>query len=130
MEIERMIQDVEKFNIAFGLPVRNKPTIPRNDEITLMDDLMKEEVGETYEALMETEDLVEVADGLGDQLYILLGNIIRCGMQDKIVEVFQEIQRSNMSKLGSDGKPVVRPDGKILKGLNYSKPDIAKILNK
>ena len=62
-------------------------------------------------------------------LYILCGTIITHGMQDVIDEVFEEIQRSNMTKLGSDGKPIYREDGKVLKGPNYFKPDIAKILN-
>jgi predicted HAD superfamily Cof-like phosphohydrolase len=73
--------------------------------------------------------MIEVADALGDMLYILCGTIITHGMQDVIDEVFEEIQRSNMSKLGSDGKPIYREDGKVLKGPNYFKPDIAKILN-
>ena len=73
--------------------------------------------------------MIEVADALGDMLYILCGTIITHGMQDVIDEVFEEIQCSNMSKLGSDGKPIYREDGKVLKGPNYFKPDIAKILN-
>jgi predicted HAD superfamily Cof-like phosphohydrolase len=74
--------------------------------------------------------LVEVADALGDMLYILCGTIIEHGMQHKIEEVFNEIQKSNMSKLGADGKPIFREDGKVLKGPNYFKPDINSILNK
>ena len=70
-----------------------------------------------------------MADSLGDMLYILCGTIITHGMQDVIDEVFEEIQRSNMSKLGNDGKPIYREDGKVLKGPNYFKPEIAKILN-
>ncbi|MEO2143800.1 MAG: hypothetical protein ABGW83_06755, partial [Flavobacteriaceae bacterium] len=66
---------------------------------------------------------------LGDMLYILYGTIIAHGMQDKIEEVFDEIQRSNMSKLGNDGKPIYREDGKVMKGPNYFKPDFSKILN-
>ena len=73
--------------------------------------------------------MIEVADALGDMLYILCGTIITHGMQDVIDEVFEEIQRSNMSKLGSNGKPIYRKDGKVLKGPNYFKPDISKILN-
>jgi predicted HAD superfamily Cof-like phosphohydrolase len=73
-------------------------------------------------------DLVGIADALGDQLYILVGTILKHGLQDKIVEVFEEIQRSNMSKLGEDGLPILREDGKILKGPQYSKPDIKSIL--
>ena len=69
------------------------------------------------------------ADALGDMLYILCGTIITHGMQHVIDQVFEEIQSSNMSKLGSDGKPIYREDGKVLKGPNYFRPDIAKILN-
>jgi predicted HAD superfamily Cof-like phosphohydrolase len=72
--------------------------------------------------------MVEVADALGDMLYILCGTILEHGMQDKIEEVFNEIQKSNMSKLGKDGKPIYREDGKVLKGPSYFKPDIKKIL--
>jgi predicted HAD superfamily Cof-like phosphohydrolase len=90
---------------------------------------MKEENEEYLEAA-ENNDLVEVADALGDMLYILCGTIIEHGMQDKITEVFEEIQRSNMSKLGSDGLPIFREDGKVLKGPDYFKPNIQNILNK
>lgn len=65
---------------------------------------------------------------LGDMMYILCGTILSHGMQHKIEEVFEEIQRSNMSKLGEDGKPIYREDGKVLKGPNYFKPNIAKII--
>jgi predicted HAD superfamily Cof-like phosphohydrolase len=73
-------------------------------------------------------DIVEVADALGDMLYILCGTILKHGMQHKIEEVFQEIQRSNMSKLDENGQPIYREDGKVLKGPNYFKPNINKIL--
>jgi len=90
---------------------------------------MKEENEEYLEAA-NNNDLTEVADALGDMLYILCGTIIEHGMQSKIEEVFEEIQRSNMSKLGEDGKPVFREDGKVLKGPNYFRPDIDKILGR
>ena len=70
------------------------------------------------------------SDALGDMLYILCGTIIEHGMQHKIEEVFEEIQRSNMSKLGEDGEPIYREDGKVLKGPNYFKPNIKEILDK
>ena len=89
---------------------------------------MKEE-NEEYKKACKDGDLVEIADALGDMMYILCGTILSHGLQNKIEEVFQEIQSSNMSKLGSDGKPIFRQDGKILKGPNYFKPDIASILN-
>ena len=71
-----------------------------------------------------------MADALADMLYILCGTILEHGMQYKIEEVFEEIQRSNMSKLGADGKPIYREDGKVLKGPNYFKPDIQTIIDK
>jgi predicted HAD superfamily Cof-like phosphohydrolase len=73
-------------------------------------------------------DIVEIADALGDQLYILCGTLLRHGLQLKIEEVFMEIQRSNMSKLDRNGKPIYREDGKVLKSELYFKPDIEKVL--
>ena len=90
---------------------------------------MKEENDEYLEAC-ENDDLVEIADALGDQLYILCGTILKHGLQHKIEEVFEEIQRSNMSKLDAAGNPIFREDGKILKGENYFKPQIKSILEK
>jgi len=90
---------------------------------------MKEENDEYFEAA-KNGDLVEVADALGDMLYILCGTILEHGLQYKIEEVFDEIQRSNMSKLAEDGSPIYREDGKVLKGPNYFKPKIAEILSK
>jgi predicted HAD superfamily Cof-like phosphohydrolase len=90
---------------------------------------MDEENKEYYEAA-ENNDLVEVADALGDMLYILCGTILEHGMQHIIEEVFEEIQRSNMSKLGADGQPIYREDGKVLKGPDYFKPNIKGILDK
>jgi predicted HAD superfamily Cof-like phosphohydrolase len=89
---------------------------------------MKEENDEYLEAAIKN-DIVEIADALGDQLYILCGTILKHGLQDKIEEVFNEIQRSNLSKLDENGQPILREDGKILKSNLYFKPDIAKILN-
>jgi predicted HAD superfamily Cof-like phosphohydrolase len=90
---------------------------------------MKEENDEYLEAC-ENDDLVEIADALGDQLYILCGTILKHGLQHKIEEVFEEIQKSNMSKLDAAGNPIFREDGKILKGENYFKPNIKTILEK
>ena len=126
--MKNKLSAVSAFHIAFGLGVNNTPTT-EIDEATmnLRFSLMDEENKEYLDA-MKNKDLIEVADALGDMLYILCGTIITHGMQDVIDEVFEEIQRSNMSKLGSDGKPIYREDGKVLKGPNYFKPDIAKIL--
>ena len=97
------------------------------NKLKLRFDLMAEENEEYLEAAKDN-DLVEVADALGDMLYILCGTILEHGMQYKIEEVFEEIQRSNMSKLGADGKPIYREDGKVMKGPNYFKPQIMEII--
>ena len=106
----------------------NEPKANIPDEIKeLRFKLMEEENLEYLKATKEN-DIVEIADALGDMLYILCGTIISHGLQNKIEEIFQEIQNSNMSKLGDNGKPIYRDDGKVLKGPNYFKPDIRKIL--
>jgi len=124
------IAAVQAFHTAYKLGYLESPKadlgMPKN---TLRFNLMKEENEEYLEAA-NANDMVEVADALGDMLYILCGTIIEHGMQHKIEEVFNEIQRSNMSKLGADGEPIYREDGKVLKGPNYFKPNIAEILEK
>ncbi len=121
---------VHEFHTAFGLGINDAPVANIGEDRNLLRfNLMKEENEEYFEAA-QNGDLVEVADALGDMLYILAGTIIEHGMQHKIVEVFDEIQRSNMSKLGEDGKPIYREDGKVLKGPNYFKPNIKEILDK
>ena len=124
------IKAVELFHETFEIGNRYEPTadIPK-EEYNLRYNLLKEENDEYLEAC-KNKDLMEIADALGDQLYILFGTILRHGLQYKIEEVFDEIQKSNMSKLDKDGKPIFREDGKILKGENYFKPDIKKVLNK
>ncbi|WP_299670242.1 nucleoside triphosphate pyrophosphohydrolase family protein [uncultured Polaribacter sp.] len=128
--MKNKIKSVTEFHTAFKLNMNQKPIANiGNDRKKLRFELMKEENEEYFEAA-QNNDLVEVADALGDMLYILCGTIIEHGMQDKIEEVFNEIQRSNMSKLSEDGKPIYREDGKVLKGPNYFKPNIAAILEK
>ena len=127
---KEIIQHVEKFHDSFGIENNYKPKseLSKND-YELRHRLMHEENEEYLEAA-QNNDLVEIADALGDQLYILCGTILKHGMQHKIQEVFEEIQRSNMSKLDADGKPIYREDGKVLKSELYFKPDIASILKK
>lgn len=125
--MKKQIKAVEEFHIAFGQENGNIPRLISNSEYDLRHSLMKEENDEYLEACY-SKDLVEIADALGDQLYILCGTILKHGMQHIIEDVFEEIQASNMSKLGADGKPIYREDGKILKGDNYFKPDISKFL--
>ena len=120
---------VKEFHKAFKLDYLNEPKGDIGpDKNLLRFNLMKEENEEYLEAA-NNNDIVEVADALGDMLYILCGTIIEHGMQHKIDEVFNEIQNSNMSKLGEDGNPIYRKDGKVLKGPNYFKPNIRQILN-
>ena len=126
--MKNKLSAVTAFHKAFRLGVNNTPTTEIDEStMNLRFSLMDEENKEYLDAI-KNNDIIEVADALGDMLYILCGTIITHGMQDVIDEVFEEIQRSNMSKLGSDGKPIYREDGKVLKGPNYFKPDIAKIL--
>ncbi len=130
MKLNEIIAAVETFHDSFGIQNHYEPTADLTaQEVQLRFDLMKEENEEYLEAA-KNGDIVEIADALGDQLYILCGTILRHGLQDKIVEVFQEIQRSNMSKLDADGKPIYREDGKVLKSDRYFRPDIASILLK
>lgn len=122
------IEAVKAFHTAFKIGHRETPKADLGtDKNTLRFNLMKEENEEYLEAA-SNNDLVEVADALGDMLYILCGTIIEHGLQHKIEAVFNEIQRSNMSKLGDDGQPIYREDGKVLKGPNYFKPNIEAIL--
>ena len=128
--ITNAIDAVKEFNEAFKIKYsKNQKADLDQSTIELRYRLMQEENDEYLEAARK-KDLVEIADALGDKLYILCGTILAHGLQDKIVEVFDEIQRSNMSKLSADGTPVIREDGKILKGPNYFKPNIKSILEK
>jgi predicted HAD superfamily Cof-like phosphohydrolase len=130
MTLQETIQAVETFHNAFNIQNNYEPTTAlTEDDIMLRYNLMKEENEEYLEAA-RNGDLVEIADALGDQLYILCGTILRHGLQHKIAEVFQEIQRSNMSKLDENGNPIYREDGKVLKSSLYFKPDIGAILEK
>ena len=124
------IDQVKEFSEAFNIKY-SKEINPNLDQSTidLRFRLMEEENLEYLEAT-KNNNIVEIADALGDILYILCGTILAHGLQHKIVEVFNEIQRSNMSKLDINGKPVIREDGKILKGPNYFKPNIKGILDK
>ena len=128
--MKKIIKHVEDFHDAFGIANNYSPTtILSEEEIMLRYNLMKEENEEYLEAA-KNKDIVEIADALGDQLYILCGTILKHGLQDKIEEVFEEIQRSNMSKLDENGKPIFREDGKILKSDRFFKPDIKNVIDK
>lgn len=130
MKLKETIEAVEKFHNAFGIKNNYEPTIDLSaSEVELRFNLMKEENEEYFEAA-RNGDIVEIADALGDQLYILCGTILKHGLQHKIEEVFEEIQRSNMSKLDANGQPIYREDGKVMKSELYFRPDIKSILEK
>ena len=128
--ITNPIEQVKEFADTFNIEYSDDMNVNIDEStIDLRFRLMQEENLEYLESA-KNKDIVEVADALGDILYILCGTILTHGLQHKIVEVFNEIQRSNMSKLDINGKPVFREDGKILKGPNYFKPNIKEILEK
>ena len=128
MEFKEIIEHVATFHTSFGIENNQTPTLLDEAGSRLRFELMKEENEEYLEATKHG-DMVEIADALGDQLYILCGTLLRHGLQHKIEEVFLEIQRSNMSKLDADGNPIYREDGKVLKSELYFKPDIRSVLN-
>jgi predicted HAD superfamily Cof-like phosphohydrolase len=126
--MQKQINVVKDFHTTFKIDYKNQPVANLGDsKHQLRYDLMKEENEEYLEAT-QNGDLLEIADALGDMLYILCGTIIEHGLQDKIEAVFDEIQRSNMSKLDQNSQPIYREDGKVMKGINYAKPDFSKIL--
>ena len=126
--MKKQLNAVKQFHTSFGLGVSETPKNCLGESVNVLRyNLMKEENEEYLEAV-QNKDIVEIADALGDMLYILCGTIIEHGLQYKIEEVFDEIQRSNMSKLGNNGLPIYREDGKVMKGPNYFKPDFTEIL--
>ena len=126
--MQKQLNAVKEFHTAFTIGHSETPRADLGTSKNLLRyNLMKEENEEYLEAV-QNNDIIEIADALGDMLYILCGTILEHGLQHKIEEVFDEIQRSNMSKLGEDGKPIYREDGKVMKGPNYFKPSFEEIL--
>ena len=127
--MKKQLDSVKQFHDTYKIGYSNDPVADLGPEKNKLRFKLMSEENEEYLDASNNNDIVEVADALGDMLYILCGTIIEHGLQDKIEDVFDEIQRSNMSKLGEDGRPIFREDGKVLKGPNYFKPNISKILN-
>jgi predicted HAD superfamily Cof-like phosphohydrolase len=127
--MQDQLNAVAAFHKAFEVGVSKKPTTDVTKEIAqLRHRLMAEENNEYLDAV-SANDMVEVADALGDMMYILCGTILTHGMQHIIEDIFAEIQDSNMSKLGADGKPIYRADGKVMKGPNYHKPNLKQFFD-
>ena len=118
-------QSVKKFMQTFGQEVKDKTEFPKEKIVELRYDLIKEELYELNQAIKD-KDIKEVADALTDILYVTYGAGHAFGID--LDKCFEEVQRSNMSKLGSDGKPIYSESGKVMKGSNYFKPDLNKFL--
>ena len=118
-------ESVKIFMKTFGQEVKNKASFPNEKIIKLRSDLIEEEFSELKKAF-EEKNLEEVADALTDILYVTYG--ARCAFGINLDKCFEEVQKSNMSKLGDDGKPIYNEKGKVMKSKRYSPPDFKKIL--
>ena len=118
-------EDVKKFMKTFGQIIRTKPQFPDEKTIQLRFDLIKEEINELEDAI-KTKNLTEVADALTDILYVTYG--AGCAYGIDLDKCFKEVQRANMSKLGEDGKPIYNDKGKVMKGPNYSEPNLKQFV--
>jgi len=117
--------DVKTFMETFGQIVKTKPQIPDEKTMQLRYDLIKEELDELEQA-MKDKNLKEIADALTDILYVTYGAGFAYGIN--LDKCFQEVQRANMSKLGADGKPIYNEKGKVMKGPNYSEPNLKQFV--
>ena len=126
--METNFDRVGKFMRVFNQEVKNKPDWPDAETMELRIDLIEEELGELQNAIIDADGtLVDVADALSDLLYVVYGAGHSFGID--LDKCFTEVHRSNMSKLGEDGKPIYREDGKVLKGENFREPNLNKILS-
>lgn len=124
--MKEQISRVAEFHEKFNQPIVSIPKLPNKERRELRRSLLQEEYFEYEEAEIEN-NLIEIADALADMVVIICGTALEYGIPLDII--LQEVHRSNMSKLGYDGKPVYREDGKVIKGPNYSPPNIKDILN-
>jgi len=136
----KMIDDVTKFHETYNVPILDSPQFPSEVRMLLRQDIIEEEIDELYDAMgclrdeiasvygldKDQADIVEVADAIADAIYVLIGTALEFGIP--LEKVWNEVHRSNMSKLDDDGNPVYREDGKVLKSNNFSPPDIASII--
>ena len=127
--MKKQLDSVKQFHDTYKIGYSNNPIADLGPEKNKLRFKLMSEENEEYLDASNNNDIIEVADALGDMLYILCGTIIEHGMQDIIEPIFDEIQKSNMSKLGEDGNPIFREDGKVMKGPNYFKPDFKKFFN-
>ncbi len=126
--MKKQMEHVALFHEVFKIGNATKPEAKLDNAIIELRHRLMEEENEEYLEAAKSGDLVEIADALGDMMYILCGTILKHGLQHIIEEVFEEIQSSNMSKLDAEGNPLYREDGKIIKSELYKRPDIQRIL--
>jgi predicted HAD superfamily Cof-like phosphohydrolase len=124
--MKKHINQVRQFHTAFCVPVHEEPFFPITERMAMRHNILCEEVVE-LETAMARRDMVEVADAITDCVYILFGTALELGIADKLPACFDEVHRSNMTKL-EDGQPLFRADGKILKGRDYERPDLKTII--
>ena len=126
--MNKQIEHVRAFHEVYDVPMLNDPGMPSKDRQSLRHRLLSEELQE-YKEACENNDLIEVADSLVDLAYILFGTVLEHGLEKHFEAMFEEVQRSNMSKLDENGMPIKREDGKVLKGPNFFLPDLKGVLN-
>ena len=127
--MKKQIKQVALFHTTYGQPLLKKPALPSMERMMLRYELLREELQEFKDAI-EAGDLVEAADALIDMDYIQKGSLLEFGLADCAEDLFDEVQRSNMSKLDENGNVVRREDGKILKSALFSAPDLKSIIEK
>lgn len=129
-DMKDAIRKVQEFHEAFGAPIADRPTADLPADLrSLRVRLLEEELAE-YRAASAAGDLVAVADALTDLAYVLFGAYVTHGLQDAAEALFDEVHRSNMSKLDENGRPIYRADGKVLKSAIFSRPDLKAVLDR
>lgn len=127
--MEKQIAQVGEFHQVFGVNILEAPGIPSSDRCRLRQDIFQEEVRELQSAI-DRRDLVLIADGIVDCMYVLIGTAHEFGLAEILEKMFNEVHRSNMSKLDENGKPVIREDGKVLKSKLFTPPNLFEIINR
>ena len=125
--MKKQLKQVEEFHKAFKVPVLTAPEIPAMERCQLRIKLIQEELNELQQAI-EDKDMIEVMDALTDIQYVVLGSVLEFGLSDRFEQMFDEVQRSNMSKLDDAGLPIFREDGKVLKSNNFFPPNFNRFL--
>jgi len=120
------VRMVAEFHEAFGVAERQHPGWPTSERRDLRYKLIHEEVVNELLPALRRNDIIEIADGAADAIVVIIGTCLEYGVP--IERVFAEVMRANMSKLGPDGRPIYREDGKVLKGPNYTPPNISGVL--